>query len=74
MNNCQIVEVDTFRDIFSYPSMATNETDERKNPEKTASNKVLLAVRRTFSNKKKNKAQALASQLIAKSFFSKALR
>lgn len=54
--------------------MATNKTNEEENTEKTAPNKVLLAVKRTFSDKKKNKAQTLASRIIAKDFSSKVLR
>lgn len=54
-------------DIFSADSpITTNERDEKENAKKTSSNKVLLAIRYTFSNKKKNKTQALASRLIAK--------
>lgn len=56
MNNCQIVEVGTFRNIFSNPLITTNTTNKEENTKKTAFNKVLLAVKRTFSNKKKNKA------------------
>ena len=74
MNNRQAVEVGTFKDILSDPPMATNETDEGENAEKTAPNEVPLAVRRTLSDKKKNKAQALASRLIAKGSSSKAPR
>ena len=74
MNNCQVVKVDTFKDILSDPPIAINKTNERKHAEKTASNKVPLAIRRTLSDKKKNKAQALASRLIAKGSPSKAPR
>lgn len=61
MNNCQVVEVDIFRNIFSNLPIATNTSNEEKNAEKTALNKVSLAVRCTLSNKKKNKTQALVS-------------
>lgn len=70
MNNRQAIEVSTFRDIFSDPPMATGEPDERENAEKTAPNEAPLAVKRILSDKKKNKAQVLASWLIAKGFSS----
>lgn len=74
INNCQIVEVGTFRNIFSDLLTATNEIEEGENIEKTALNKVPLAVKGTFSDKKKNKALALASWLIVKGSPSKAPR
>lgn len=55
------MKVGTFRDIFSDLSTAIDKPNKEENKEKTAPNKVLLAIKHTLSNKKKNKAQALAS-------------
>ncbi len=72
MNNCQVVKVGTFRDILSDSPIATNKSDEsvRENTEKTDLKEASLAVKHTFSDKKKNKAQAMASRFVAKSFSS----
>lgn len=56
MNNCQIVDISTFKNIFLDLPVATNKLDKGENVKKTISNKVSLAIRRTFSDKKKNKA------------------
>ena len=74
INNRQVVKVGTFKDILSDSPMATNEIDVGQNVEKTALNKVLLAVKHTLNGKKKNKAQALASRLTANGSSSKAPR
>lgn len=76
MNSRQAVEVGTFRNILSNPPMATGEPKEpeRENIGKNAPQEALLAVRRTLSDKKKNKAQAMADRLLAKGSSLKAPR
>lgn len=71
INNCQVVKIDIFRNIFLDPSTGINRPDKRENAKKTSLDKVLLVIRHTFNNKKKNKTQVLARQLIAKVFSSK---
>lgn len=58
MSNRQVVEVGIFKDILSNSIMAPNEPDGsvRDNVEKSRLKEVPMAIRRTFSDKKKNKA------------------
>lgn len=68
LNNSQVIEVGTFKEIFSDPLTALDKpTSNTGNPNiPTAPLEAPLTGRRTLSDKKKAKSQVLAGRLVAK--------